>query len=368
MNNLLQWLEIAEDPRQEKKIKHLMKDIIATVFFAMLANASDWKQIYCFAMSNYCFLKKYLELPHGIPSHDTIQRVFAMVSPEFLEKFQKLWNEEMSSNRGQRIKKLLSLDGKTQRGNKKDGQKPNRIVSAVDEDGFCLAQKLADDKTNEIKAIPDLLDNLNIKGHIITIDAMGTQTEIVKKIRKKRADYVLALKKNQGTLFDGVKLYFDDAEFLARCAYVRKIEKARSGIEIREYWQTDGIAWLSQKKAWAGLRSIAMTRNTVTKNGVTTTETRYFISSLPLDAGQIARSIRGHWMAESYHWHLDVTFREDDGRTLDKAAAYNLNIIRKMAINTLKLLDVGVKGLSLRSKRYMISLNPATLLEKALQL
>jgi len=368
VNNILQWLEIAEDPRQEKKVKHLMKDIIAIVFFATLANASDWMQIHCFAVSNYYFLKKHLELPYGIPSHDTIQRVFAMVSPEYLEKFQKRWTEVMSGNGGQRIRKLLSLDGKTQRGNKKDGQKANHIVSAVDENGFCIAQTLVDDKTNEIKAIPDLLDDLNIKGQIITIDAMGTQTEIVKKIRKKRADYVLALKGNQGSLFDDVKLYFDDAEFLARCAYTRKAQKARGSYEVREYWQTADIEWLSQRKQWAGLRSVAMTRNTITKNGVTTVETRYFISSLPLDIELVARAIRGHWIVESYHWHLDVTFREDADHTLDKVSAYNLNIIRKLAINALKLLDVGIKGLSLKAKRYMISLNPINLLEKALEI
>lgn len=334
-----------------------MKDIIAIVFFASLANASEWTEMEFFAIANEKFLRRYLELPNGIPWHDTIQRVLAIVSPEFLMGFQKRWNEVMSSNGGRRIKKLLAIDGKTQRGNATAAQKANHIVSAVDENGFCLGQTRVDEKSNEITAIPELLDNLNIRGHIITTDAMGTQTAIVRKIRKKRADYVLALKGNQGSLFEDVKLFFSDSDLLAGCAYTRTVEKARGGIEIREYWQTDSISWLSQKKNWAGLRSIAMTRNTIKKNGVTTTETRYFISSLPLDVKEITRAIRGHWMVESFHWHLDVTFREDANRTIDHDAAYNLNIIRKLAINILKLLDIGIKRVSLKGKRYMLSLN-----------
>jgi predicted transposase YbfD/YdcC len=240
-------------------------------------------------------------------------------------------------------------------------------VSCVDNDGFCIGQVKTAEKSNEITAIPKLIDKLNVKEHIITTDAMGCQTDIAKKIRQKKADYVLALKGNQETLYNDVKLYFSDDEFLSRSAYQRTTEKARSSLEEREYWQTDNIDWLSQKKEWSGLKSIAMTRNSITKNGKTTTETRYFISSLPLDVKEIARAIRGHWMVESYHWHLDVTFREDDNRTIDKQAAYNLNILKKLSINTLKLLDVGRK-VSLKLKRYMISLNPVKYLAKIMEI
>ena len=194
MNSIFMYLEQVSDSRQQKKVLHKMSDIIAIVFFALLANADEWTEIYYFAITHEKLLWKYLELPNGVPSHDTIQRVFAMVSPEFLQQFQILWNESLSSGEGERIKKILALDGKTQRGNGTFRQKANHIVSAVDEDGFCLGQKRVGEKTNEITAIPDLLDSLNIRGHIITTDAMGTQTEIVKKIRKKHADYVLALK------------------------------------------------------------------------------------------------------------------------------------------------------------------------------
>jgi len=304
-------------------------------------------------------VRKYLELPFGIPSHDTIQRVFAMVSPDYLKEFRVRWDQVMSGNTGGRIKKLLGIDGKTQRGNAASGQKANHIVSAVDDRGFCVGEVLTNDKSNEITAIPELLRVLNIKGHIITIDAMGCQTDIAALIRKKRADYVLALKGNQGTLHEDVRLYFEDPELLAGCAYSKTLEKARSSMERREYWQTDDISWLSQKKDWAGIKSIAMTRNTITKSdGTTTAQVRYFISSLPLNVDEMAWAIRSHWMVESYHWHLDVTFREDANHTIEKDSAFNLNIMKKMALNTLKLFELDINHkVSLRGKRYVIGLN-----------
>jgi len=312
------------------------------------------------------FLRKYLELPNGIPSHDTIQRVFAMVNPEFLKGFQIRWNELLSSNEGEKLKKIFSLDGKTQRGNKRGGQKPNHIVSAVDENGFCFSQELVEDKSNEITAIPLVLKDLNIKGHIVTTDAMGCQKDIAALIVKMKADYVLALKANHGILHGDVKLYFDDAELLKGCAYTRTAEKARSSVEIREYWQTEDIPWISDRKDWSKLKSITMTRNTIAKGDSTTTETRYFISSLGVTindkgkktADEVARAIRSHWMVESFHHHLDVTYKEDANQTAEKDATFNLNIITKLAHSTLKLLDIGRKNVSIRAKRFITCLNP----------
>ncbi|BCJ93140.1 ISAs1 family transposase [Anaerocolumna cellulosilytica] len=368
MHKTLKYLEQVEDLRQKKKILYKMSDIIALVFFAMLANADEWIAIEIFGKEHEKFLRRYLELPNGIPSHDTIQRVFSMVSPEFLQKFQLLWNEMLSSGEGEKIKKILAIDGKTQCGNRNKDQNANHIVSAVDEKGICLGQKRVEEKTNEITAIPELLDDLNVKGHIITTDAMGTQTQIVKKIWKKKADYVLALKGNQGRLHEDVKLYFDDVGLLEQCAYTKTIEKARGGIEKREYWQSVDIAWLEQKKDWAGLKSIAMTRNTIVRNEVEITETRYFISSLPLEVSEIARAIRGHWMVESFHWHLDVTFREDDNHTLEKQAAFNLNIMRKLALNVLRIYELRKTPMSLKMKRFAIGTNPERHLENILNL
>lgn len=369
MKALLDYVNTVTDSRQEKKVLHKMMDIIMIVFFAMLANADDWVEMEVFAREHEDFLRDYLELPNGIPSHDTIQRVFAIVPSEFLENFQRQWNEMLNSDEGDKIKRLLAIDGKTQRGNSSKTQKANHIVSAVDERGFCLGQKRVEEKTNEIKAIPDLLDCLNIKGTIITTDAMGTQRDIAKKIRQKRADYVLALKANQGNLLEDVQLYFSEKEHLQKSAYKKTVEKARGKMEKREYWQTDNISWLSQKKEWAGLKTIILTRNTVTgTDGKEHTEERYFISSLPLGIEEAARAVRGHWMVESYHWQLDVTFREDGNHTLEKQTAYNLNIIRKLSLNILKLIEVGSKSLSLKKKRYTIGTNPEKHLERIINL
>jgi predicted transposase YbfD/YdcC len=334
----------------------------------MIAYANAPEEIEVFCTEHEEFLREYFALENGIPSHDTIERAFAMVSPEYLQSFRFHFNELLNNDEGEKIRKILALDGKTQRGNGKGDQDANHIVSAVDENGFCLGESRVKDKSSEITAIPVLLDALNIKGHIITTDAMGCQTAIVKKIRSKRADYVLALKRNQESLYDDVVMYFEDTGLLSKCDYHKTVEKARGCIEQREYWQTDDIGWLPQKKDWAGLKSIAMTRNTITKNAQTTTETRLFISSLALDAKEIARAIRGHWMVESYHWHLDVTFREDADRTLNKHIAYNLNIMRKLALNVLKLLDVGRNRVSLNRKRFMICCNPHKYFGKILQL
>jgi predicted transposase YbfD/YdcC len=280
-----------------------------------------------------------------------------MLSPEYLQEFRKRWDQVMSGNTGGRIKKLLGIDGKTQRGNGTISQKANHIVSAVDERGFCVGEVRVDEKSNEITAIPELLRVINVKGHVITIDSMGCQKEIATLIVKKGADYVLALKGNQGSLHEDVMLFFADPDLLVSCSYTTTLEKARGNIEKREYWQTDDISWLPQRPDWSGIQSIAMTKNTITKSdGSVTTEVRYYISSLPVDVDEMAWAIRGHWMVESYHWHLDVTFREDANQTIEKDAAYNLNIMRKMAINTLKLLDIGVKRkVSLKSKRLVIS-------------
>ena len=360
MNKLLQMLEIEEpkDPRQSWKVKHLMGDIVSIVFFATLSFCDDWIEIELFAKLHESTLKKYLELPNGIPSHDTIQRVIAMISPTYLQKMRDHWNEMVAEGTDDKVRKLLGIDGKTQRGNGSEKIKANHIVSAVDDRGFCVGEVKTHEKSNEITAIPMLLQGLNIKDTIITTDAMGCQKDIVKIIRRKKADYVLAVKGNQGTLHEDIKLYFEDSDLLAGCAYSKTREKARGNTELREYWQTDDILWLSSKKDWTGLKTIAMTKNTITKkDGTVTTEIRYFISSLPLKVDDIAWAIRKHWMVESYHWLLDVVFKEDANRTLEETAAYNLNIFRKMALNTLKLIEfpeIRMKNLSFKNKRRLM--------------
>lgn len=371
MEELLNWMEYIEDVRQKKKVRHLLKDILVIVLFATLANADDWVEIALFAQVYEEYLKKYIELKNGPPSHDTIQRVMGMISPDILQQLYGKWQELLNREEGEALKKIICIDGKTMRSNKQGKEKPSHIVIAWSrEDGFSLGQKAVSEKSNEITAIPELIERLQIKGQIITIDAMGTQTAIVEKIRGKKADYVLALKGNQGSLYEEVKEYFADEELTREIEksgnYKKTKEKAHGQIETREYYQTEDIRWMIRKKDWKGLKSIAMERKSIEKNGRKKTEYRYFISSLKGDIETISRAVRGHWSIESMHWHLDVTFREDANATLDKMSAQNLNIIRKWSLSILKLMELTKKKLSMKKKRFVISLSPIKYLEEVL--
>jgi len=375
MLEVLSYLEYAEsfDSRQQSKVKHTMKDVIAIVLFATIADADDWEEIEEFGKANEEFLREYLKLPYGIPSHDTIQRVISIVNPRFLQNMQILWNEMMSTDEGEKLKKLLNIDGKTLRGNGCNGKKPLHVVTAYcKEDGISLGQRAVKEKENEIVAIPELLRVVNIKGHIVTIDAMGTQIEIAKQIRKQKGDYVLAVKGNQGNLHKDIIDYFADTEFLERCktsgGYHKTVEKARGGIEKREYYQTDDIDWMYQKDNWAGLKTIGMTVNTIEKDGKRTEEKRYYISSLELNAKEFGRCVRGHWSVESMHWHLDVTFKEDANKTIEEQAALNLNILRKFALAILKTVDIGKKRASLKLKRFAILANSEKFLRRIIEI
>lgn len=362
MEEILRMIEIIEDNRQPWKVKHKLLDVVVIVLFAKLANADDWEEIEYCAKYNEEFLRQYIGLENGVPSHDTIQRVMGMIEPSCLQKIYEKWNELVNSNEGEKLKKIICIDGKTMRGNTTATQKPNHIVSAwCDTDGFCLGQEAVEEKSNEITAIPKLLDTINVKGSVITIDAMGTQTAIAEKIRAKRADYTLAVKENQRKLFEEVSEYFEDEELLKEVkengGYKITKEKAHSSIEIREYYQCSNIKWMTDKSRWKGIKSIGMVRKSIEKGDETIVEKRYYISSLENDINLFARTIREHWTVEAMHWHLDVTFKEDANTTKDKIAAQNLNIINKWCLSILKLLDVMGKKMSLRKKRFCISLD-----------
>ena len=319
MQELLDWLEYIEDGRQQRKVRHTLKDILVIVLLATLANADDWVEMALFAENCQDYLRKYIELKNGIPSHDTIRRVMGMISPDILQQLYGKWQEHLNQNEGELLKKIICIDGKTMRSNKKGEEKASHIVSAWSkEDGFCLGQKAVSEKSNEIAAIPELLEKIQIKGQIVTIDAMGTQTAIAEKIRKKRADYVLALKRNQTSLYEDVQEYFSNEEFQKEIResgnYKRTQEKAHGQIESREYYQTEDIKWLSQKKSWKGLSSIVMEK-----------------------------------------------------KTIDKTAAQNLNIIRKWSLSILKPAQLTRHKLSMRKKRFVISLRPIQYLEELLE-
>ena len=372
MKELLEWMDFIEDFRQASKVRHKLKDILVIVLFATLANADDWIEIWMFAKEKEQYLRKYISLENGIPSHDTIQRVMAMIAPEIIQQLQQKWQELLNGDEGEKLRQVIAIDGKTMRGNTRNGSKPSHIVSAwCDSMGYCLGQVAVAEKSNEITAIPELLDKINIKGQIVTIDAMGTQTAIAEKIRSKRADYVLALKGNQSTLHNDVREYFEDSTFLKKIeengGYKKVREKAHGQIELREYYQTEDVKWLEQRGNWKGLKSIGMERKTITrKDGTRSIEYRHFISSLKENPELFSMAVRKHWSVEVMHWHLDVTFREDANQTLEKMAAQNLNIIRKFCLSILKMVELVHSKLSMKKKRFAIALDTENLLETVL--
>ena len=237
---------------------------------------------------------------------------------------------------------------------------------------YCPGQKAVAEKSNEITAIPRVLESIEIKGQVVTIDAMGTRTAIAETIRKRRADYVLAVKGNQGNLEEDIRQYFEDkgicTELRKGSSYKKTTEKAHGQIEIREYYQTEDTAWMHQKSRWKGLKSIGMEKKTIRKGEIQKEEYRYYISSLCEDIELFSRAVRGHWAVESMHWHLDVTFKEDANTTLDKIAAQNQNIIRKWCLSMLKLIEIRETKMSLRRKRFNISFAPAQFIEELMKI
>jgi predicted transposase YbfD/YdcC len=360
MEEVLSFLESLEDGRQQWKIEYSLKEIVVIVLFATLADCDQWTEIAEWAKYHEELLKRIIELPHGIPSHDTIQRVMASIKPETFTRLLETWQKMLNNNEGEKLKQIFAIDGKTMRGNGNKNQEALHIVTVwAKEAGVCFGQKAADSKGKEVPMIKELLDTVSVQGQIVTIDAIGTQKEIAEKIRKGKADYVLAVKENQKTLHEDIKEYFDEEKFLEEIlqqgGYLKTGEKERSQYEKREYWQTGDIAWLAQKKDWEGLRGIGMTKTTILReDGTQSEEKRYYITSLSVNIEDFARAVRGHWSVESMHWHLDVTFREDKNHTLNKTSAQNMNIIRKWALTMLKTFQLG-KKYSLRLKRRILS-------------
>lgn len=348
------------DKRQAWKVRYPLSTILFLVFVCQLSGLETWQEMEDFIEMNAALLGKYVDLSVGCPSHDTLERVVSMVNPRI---FRDLKVEFEQSPDGVSVERLIAIDGKTMRGNGNKNQRPNHIVTAYDGvNRFSLGQVAVDEKSNEITAIPRLLRMVDIQKGIVTIDAMGTQREIVEEIIKGKGDYCLAVKGNQGTLHEDICLYFSDAKLLEQLKkkgqHVQTMEKARSQIEIRDYWVSYDVNWLSERHPkWQKLRGIGMTKNTIDKNGVLTEEVRYFIISFKKDIDTFASCVRGHWSVESMHWLLDVVYREDHHRTLDKRAAFNLNAIRKLCLYFLKMIQFPKKHLSYRRKQRYISVH-----------
>lgn len=300
MEELMEMLECIEDKRQQSKVRYPIKKIVLIVFSCTLSNVDEWEDMEMWANHYIDLLREYLPFENGIPSHDTIQRVMGMINPEYIQQAYNKWTSMLEKEEKEKFKKIIAIDGKTMCGNRQNGSKPNHIVTAWNgEDGYSLGQQKTDEKSNEIKAIPKLLEKINIKNTVVTIDAMGTQTAIAEKIKIKKGDYVLAVKDNQKILFKEISLYFKDEEHLKKIIskgnYLRTSEKNHGSADVREYYQTNSINWLSNKEKWKGIKSIGMVIRT--HNGVT--ERRYYISSLNPDIKTFSRAVRGHWSAMS---------------------------------------------------------------------
>ncbi len=360
---IISFVDIFEpvpDIRQTGKVKHSLLEIIFMAIVATLGGADDWEEIECFCEHKEQWLRKYLTLENGIPSHDTFERCFSWMDPKiFLQCFMQ-WTMLVS-----KIVKggILAIDGKTMRGtaDELNGKKALHIVSAwFSETGMVLGQVKTNEKSNEITAIPELLDILDITGCIVTIDAMGTQKDIVRKIIKKHGDYVLALKTNHPLLSDEVVKYFEDAvkdETLDKAKIMnhRESDHGHGRIEVRDYYLTTDIKWLTARKEWEGLTSIGMVKYTSEKNGHKKTDNRYMLCSIGDDIKKFSKAVRSHWGIESMHWNLDVTFNEDARKSKKDHAPENLALLNRLALNILKL-DKSMKR-SLKKKRFIAGLN-----------
>lgn len=328
------------EPRESNKW-HKLFDIITIAICAVICGAEGWEHIEDFGKVKYDWFKKFLELPHGIPSHDTFSRVFAAIdSKEFQESFTN-WVQAVYQFSDEQI---VAIDGKTLRRShdKGIGKKAIHMVSAfATANGIVLGQIKTDEKSNEITAIPELLKLLEIEGCIVTIDAMGCQKKIAKEIIDKKADYVLSLKGNQSNMHNDIALYFQEAlssNFKdINVDYYETVDGEHGRIEIRRYWITSDINWLQGKELWENLTTIGMVQRERQVDGSISTETSYSINSIKSDAKNYAKAVRNHWAIEnSLHYVLDISFREDDCRIRRGNAAENFAVLRHIALNLLK--------------------------------
>lgn len=335
--SIINYFSTIEDPRKWINVQHKLEDIIIICIVAVICGAEGWEEIEDFGRSKEKFFKSILELPYGIPSHDTIRRVFMMLNPDSFELCFKAWTDSLVKKQ----KGVVALDGKTVRGShdRSRGKSPIHMVSAWSvANEIVLGQIAVGDKSNEITAIPKLIEILDLKGLIVTIDAMGTQTKIAESIKEKGADYILALKGNQGYLKELVESGFQNRK--ADLSY-ETIEKDHGRIETRTCYVINQIEWMDEEKdRWRDLKSIIKIDSVREIQNKRTEETRYYISSLNNNVELISNSIREHWGIENkLHWSLDVTFREDESRKRVGKTAKNFTVVRRIALNLLRTCD-----------------------------
>lgn len=342
-----------EAPRAQHRIEHLLIDIVLITICAVICGAESWVDIENYGLAKQEWLSQFLTLPNGIPSHDTFERVFARLRPDTLQQCFLSWVQAMFETDGQ----LIRVDGKTLRGSYERGGKQGMIhmVSAwASEHRLVLGQRKVNDKSNEITAIPELLRVLDLNGAVVSIDAMGCQTEIAAQIVEQHGDYVLALKGNQGNLYEDVEQLFEYARkknfHNIEHDFYQTQEQGHGRQEARKYWVMGETTALIGAENWSKLTAIGCVEAQRQIQNKITTDCRYYLLSLPLDAERFADAVRGHWSIENQlHWILDVGFGEDQSRTNQGHSAENLAVVRHLAVSLLSQ-DQSTKG-GTRAKR-----------------
>jgi predicted transposase YbfD/YdcC len=354
------------DPRLRRRRRHELLDIITIAICAVIGNADTWPDIVTFAKSHRTWLKRFLPLTNGIPSHDTFERVFDLLDPQAFARCFLNWTDSLFAHLGL---KQIAIDGKTLRGSRKDGLGALHLVSAwASKNHLSLGQVAVNEKSNEITAIPKLLELLDLKGALVTIDAMGCQKDIARKIVAGGGDYLLTVKSNQETLLNDLQDAFEKAletDFagLDHDTYETN-EYAHGRLERRLYTVIQDPGNLSQAASWTNLRVIGMCCSERNINGNVSSEVRFFIGSKRAKARFYGKALRNHWGIENgLHWHLDVSFNEDHNRTQKRHAAENLSSLRRLA---LMLLKKNASKESIARKRYRASMDEI-FLEQVLQ-
>jgi predicted transposase YbfD/YdcC len=350
ISGLAGHFSILVDPRVNRTRDHELIDVLVIGLCCVICGGESFYDMEHFGKAKLDWFKTFLKLPYGVPSHDTFNRVFCALDPrQFLECFLSWTQSVRQAIPGE----IVALDGKALRRAIDSGAGPRCIVSAWAEDnGLVLGQLEVDGKSNEITAVPQLLRALELSGCIVTLDAMGCQKAIAREIIEADADYVLALKGNQGVVHEEVKTFLDQTaaekkkprrpgapapKAAALLAEFETVEKEHGRMETRRYYMSDQLGWFEGGAEWEGLRTVGMVEATREIKGQASVERRYYLSSLPLNAREFARAVRGHWGIENkLHWVMDVVFGEDQSRARAGYAAQNLALLRRLALNLLK--------------------------------
>jgi len=339
VGSIKKYFRPLKDPRVVRRSRHLLVDIIVLAICGVIANCDDWEDIVLFAQQRLAWFKRFLRLPAGVPGHDTFERVFAKLDPRAFERCCLAWLRAVADLVGLGH---IAIDGKTLCGSASSKLGPLHLVSAwATQAHLTLGQVAVDGKSNEITAIPKLLELLDLHGALVTIDAMGCQKEIAKKILAGGGDYVLAVKGNQEHLLEDIQATLERAlsEDLpaAKVLEHTTTERGHGREEKRLYAVLHNVEGIRDRDAWPGLTTIGMCCSERTVKGETTSEVRYFIGSRKMGVRRYAKVLRGHWGIEnSLHWHLDISFSEDDSRIQQPHGAANFALFRKMALCLLK--------------------------------